>query len=152
MKKTGEIFKMTVQAFRRYHLLLAVAGILIISVVFYGLHDRGMIIAYCATAIIMFEITYRWRQLKYFLWLALGAFFSSIFLSFLHEVVVIPLVRMFLGSRALNGLGFRIFHDAVSLWILFPGIMGLLTGIFGMIALGISLGVKFLTGQSARKT
>jgi hypothetical protein len=152
MKKNGEIFKPVIKAFQRYHLLLAVAGILIVAVVLYGLHDRGMIMAYIATAIIMVDITCRWRKIRYFLYLALGAFLTSIFFAFLHEVVVKPLVRLLLGSGALNSLGFRIFHDAVTLYILFIGLLGIITGVLGMIVLGISRGIKLLTGQTVHKT
>ncbi|HTY81981.1 MAG TPA: hypothetical protein VMB24_04295 [Dehalococcoidales bacterium] len=150
MKKALQIFGAIVKAFQRYHLLLVLAGLLIISVIFYGLHDRGMIIAYVATAIIMAEIVYRWRKITYFLWLAVGAFVSSIFLSFLHEVVVIPLVRLLLGGGGLNSFGVRIFHDFVSLWVLFPGIMGIITGLLGMLILAIFKGVGLISGNRSR--
>jgi hypothetical protein len=145
MKKTLAILSAVIKAWRRYRLSLAVAGILIVSVVFYGLHDRGMILAYVATAIIMAEITYRWRKIRYFLFLALAAFLSAIFVSFLHEVVVLPLVRILLGPGALNSTGVRVFHDAVSLWVLFPGLMGIVFGVVGTIVLGIARLVGLIT-------
>ena len=149
MKKTHEMLSAVIKAWQRYHLSLAVAGILIVSVVFYGLHDRGMILAYVATAIIMAEITYRWRKIRYFLFLALAAFLSAIFVSFLHEEVVLPLVRILLGPGALNSTGVRVFHDAVSLWVLFPGLMGIVFGVVGTIVLGIARLVGLITRDRA---
>jgi hypothetical protein len=151
MKKSCEILKATVKAFQRYHLLLVVAGLLIIAVVFYGLHDRGMIMAYVATAVIIVEITYRWRKIRYFLFLALGAFLSSIFFSFLHEAVVKPMVGFFWGGGALDSPGFDIFHVIVTYYILFVGIMGIVIGVLGTISLTIYKGIMLLTRDRAAR-
>jgi hypothetical protein len=153
MRKAREIFTAVFRAWQRYHLSLVIAALLIICVVFFGLHDLGMILAYIATAIIIVDLTYRWRKIRYFFFLTLGAFVSAIFLSFLHEVVVKPLVRMMLGEAALAGPGFRIFSDAVSIYILFIGIMGILLGIAGMAVLAVSRLIGLLTrDKSARGT
>lgn len=122
---------------RRSRVSLILAALLIIAVVFIGLHDIGMILGYLATLIIMVELTRRWRKIRNFIILLVASFFGIILLAFLHEEVVGPLVRLMLGAGALESLGFRIFSDAVSLIMIFVGAMGLIIGLAGTIILGI---------------
>lgn len=145
VRKTKEVVLAVFRAWQRYHLSLVLAGLLIICIVFIGLHDRGMILGYIATTIILLELTYRWRKIRYFFILSLASFLGSIFLSFLHEVVVSPLVRIMLGAGALNSTGFHVFSDAVSLIIIFFGLMGVVIGIAGMAALGIFRVISLIT-------
>ncbi|MGD0795734.1 MAG: hypothetical protein ABR958_09180 [Dehalococcoidales bacterium] len=137
MQKTREVLSAVFRSWQRYHISLMIAALLIIWVVFIGLHDRGMILGYLATTIILLELTYRWRKIRYFFILLLASFVGSIFLSFLHEVVVSPLVRILLGAGALNSTGFHIFSDTVSLIIIFFGVMGVVIGVVGMAILVI---------------
>jgi hypothetical protein len=151
MHKTREIITAVFRAWQRFHLAYALAGLLIVLVIFIGTHDLGMILAYVATAIIMVELTHRWRKIRYFFFLALGSFLSAIFLSFLHEVVVKPLVRMMLGEGALYSLGFRIFSDGVSLYVLLVGMMGIVLGVTGMAALAVSRLINLITKDTAAR-
>lgn len=145
MRKTKEVTSAVFRSWQRYHLSLVLAALLIICIVFIGLRDRGMILGYIATTIIMLELTHRWRKIRYFFILSLASFLGSIFLSFLHEVVVSPLVRIMLGAGALNSTGFHIFSDTVSLIIIFIGLMGIVIGIAGMAALGIFRIINLIT-------
>lgn len=137
MQKTKKILSALVRYWQRYHLALIIAAILIICIIFIGLHDLGMILGYVATTIIMLELTYRWRKIRYFIFLLFGSFLGIILLSFLHEEVVSPLVRILLGTGALNSTEFHIFSDAVSIMIIFIGLMGIIIGIVGTAVLGI---------------
>jgi len=116
---------------------LVVAAILIVAVVFIGLHDVGLILGYLATTIIMVELTRRWRKIRYFVILFFASFLGIILLAFLHEEVVAPLVSLFTGAAADMNLGFRIFSDTVSLVMIFIGVMGIVIGLAGTIILGI---------------
>ena len=122
---------------QRSRISLVVAALLVIAVVFIGLHDVGMILGYLATAIVMLELTRRWRKTRYFVILFCASFLGIIFLAFLHEVVVAPLVSLFTGTAANESLGFRIFSDVISLVMIFIGVMGMVIGLAGTVILGI---------------
>ena len=132
---------------RRISLVLII--LLIIAVVILGLHDTGMILAYLATAIIMLELTRHWRKIRNFVILLFGSIAGIILLSFLHEVVVEPLVRILLGPGALQSLGFRIFSDGVSLLMIFFGLMGTITGLAGAFILGV---LRLVVWRNNRRT
>jgi hypothetical protein len=122
---------------QRSRISLVVAALLVIAIVFIGLHDVGMILGYLATAIVMLELTRRWRKTRYFVILFCASFLGIIFLAFLHEEVVAPLVSLFTGAAANESLGFRIFSDVISLVMIFVGVMGIVIGIAGTLILGI---------------
>jgi hypothetical protein len=153
MARIRKIFKGLVAAWERYHIAYIIAGLLVVCVVFIGTRDRGMILGYIATTLIMVEITRRWRKILYFFLFGLTAFLSSIFLSFLHEEIVKPLIRILLGAGALNSLGFHLFHDAVTFYILFFGLMGVVIGALGMAALAVYRLISLITrDKSASRT
>ncbi|OGO00708.1 MAG: hypothetical protein A2Y90_03095 [Chloroflexi bacterium RBG_13_52_12] len=113
-------------------LLLSLFLLLVISVIFFGLdNELGIVLGWGATVTLLVELTRRWRKIWYFLLLVVGTFSGTIFLSFLHEEIVYPLVRWLGGDAALQSRALGVFHEAVSLIILFFGPMGILVGIMG---------------------
>jgi hypothetical protein len=120
-------------------LLLAVFCVLVISVVFVGLDNApGIVLGWLATAALLTELTRRWRKVRNFLILGFASFVGAIFLSFLHEVVVYPLAGIIGGASALQSRSLGVFHEAVSLIILFFTPVGIFFGIMGAITLVIS--------------
>src|SRR3972149_7161483 len=115
MEKMKQRFLALVRFWQRRRISLALFVALVVAVVFLGLHDVGMILAYLATAIIIVELTPRWRKIRNFIILFFASFLGSILLAFLHVEVVSPLVRLLLGAAAIESLGFRIYNDTVSL-------------------------------------
>jgi hypothetical protein len=146
MRKIKAILSALAGFWRRSRISLIIAAVLVIGVIFIGLRDVGIILGYLATTIVMVELTRRWRRIRNFTILLFASFFGIIFLAFLHEVVVLPLISLLLGAGALDSLGFYIFSDAVSLIILFIGPVGMFIGFLGAIVLGVfrlvSLGKK----------
>jgi hypothetical protein len=122
---------------QRSRFSLIIAGVLVIVIIFVGLHDLGMVLGYVATIIVMLDLTRRWRKPLNFIILAVASFFVLVFLAFLHEVVVIPLVTYLLGEGALSSPGLRIFSDTVSLIMLFICPMGVFIGFFGALISGV---------------
>ena len=113
-------------------LLLSLFLLLVISVVLVGLDNEiGIVLGWGAAAALLAELTRRWRKIWYFLLLGFGTLSGVIFLSFLHEEIVYPLVGWLGGDAALQSRALGIFHEAVSLIILCFGPMGILVGIIG---------------------
>lgn len=137
MPKVKEKLSALGRVWRQGRVSWVLAALLVIGVIFLGLHDTGLILGYLATTIIIVELTHRWRKIRYFIFLFVASFLSAIFLAFLHEEVVSPLVRLFTGAAAVQSRGFRIFSDAVSLAIIFAGVMGVVIGMAGTLILGI---------------
>ena len=139
----GCVFRGTPQAMKRKpslisripvttRILVAVFFALVISLVFTGLdNEYGIVLGWLAAAVLLTELIRRWRRVWYFLILSVGTFAGAIFLSFLHEEVVYPLVERFGGAGALQSVAFKIFHEAISFIILFFTPVGILIGILG---------------------
>ena len=149
MPKIKEEISALVRFWRKGRISWVLAALLVIGVIFLGLHDAGLILGYLATTIIIVELTHRWRKIRYFVFLLFASFLGAIILAFLHEEVVSPLVSLFTGASAVQSLGFRIFSDAVSLAIIFFGVMGVVIGMAGTIILGI---LRLLGLRNASKT
>jgi hypothetical protein len=137
MPKIKERLSALAAFWRKGRISWVLVALLVISVIFLGLHDVGMILGYLATTILMVELTRRWRKIRYFVILFFASFLGMILLAFLHEEVVSPLVSLFTGAAAVKSLGFRIFSDVVSLVMIFIGVMGIVIGIAGTLILGI---------------
>jgi hypothetical protein len=113
-------------------ILLAVFFVLVISLVFNGMdNEQGIILGWLAAAVLLTELTRRWRNPLYFFLLSVGSFAGAIFLSFLHEEVVYPLVEWLGGAGALQSLPMKIFHEAISFIILFFTPTGIVIGLLG---------------------
>ena len=118
--------------------LLAVFLLLVISLVFVGLdNETGIVIGWLATTVLMTELTRRWRKIRNFLILGFASFAGAIFLSFLHEVVVYPLAGLIGGPGASQSGALNVFHETVSLIILFVTPVGIFIGVAGAITLVI---------------
>jgi len=119
-------------------ILLAVFCVLVISVVFIGLDNApGIILGWLATAVLITELTRRWRKVRNFLILGFASFAGAILLSFLHEVVVYPLAGIIGGDVALQSRALDVFHEAISLLILFVTPVGIFIGVVGAVVLVI---------------
>ncbi len=99
--------------------------------------DRGVLVGWLGVIILLTEITRRWRKEWHFLLLIVGAFVLSIFLSFLHEVVVYPLVEKIGGASALQSQGLEIFHAIIKNILVLVTPMAIIYGIIGAITLFI---------------
>jgi hypothetical protein len=149
MGKIKRFFSALVGVWRGSRISIIAVIMLVIGIVFVGLHDVGIVLGYLAATIIMIEITRRWRKIRNFIILIFASFLGMVFLSFLHEAVVIPLIRMLLGAWSLESAGFHIFSDAVSLVILFFGPVGIFVGFAGIAALGF---FRLVSSRKKRKT
>jgi hypothetical protein len=130
-------------------ILLAVFLLLAISLVFIGMdNETGIIVGWMAAAALIAELTRRWRRPLYFFILGIGSFAGVIFLAFLHEEVVYPLVDWLGGAGALQSLPLRIFHEAISFIILFFGPTGIVIGILGGAVLLI---IRLINRLNSRK-
>jgi hypothetical protein len=130
-------------------ILLAVFCVLVICVVFIGLDNApGIILGWLATAVLLTELTRRWRKVRNFLILGFASFVGAIFLSFLHEVVVYPLAGIIGGAGALQSRALGVFHEAISLIILFFSPVGIFIGILGAITLVILRLIMLLNKRS----
>ena len=99
--------------------------------------DRGVLVGWLGMIILLTEITRRWRKEWHFLLLIAGAFVLAIFLSFLHEVVVYPLVEKIGGASALQSQGLEIFHAIIKNILVLVTPMAIIYGIIGAITLFI---------------
>jgi hypothetical protein len=105
-------------------------------------NEVGIIMGYIAAAVLMVELTHRWRKIWSFVVLMVVSFVGGIILAFLQEEVVYPLVALLGGPGAIDNIAVVIFHEAVSLTILFFGPVGIIFGFFGAIILSIVRLVK----------
>ena len=122
---------------------------LVICVIFVGLDNpTGIILGWLATAVLMTELTRRWRNIRNFLILGVASFVGAIFLSFLHEVVVYPLAGIIGGAGALQSRALGVFHEAISLIILFFTPVDVFIGIVGAITLVILRLITLLNKRS----
>jgi hypothetical protein len=83
------------------------------------------------------EITRRWRKEWHFLLLIVGALLLALILSFLHEVVVYPLVEKIGGEAGLQSKGLEIFHDVINAILTLVPVIAIIYGIIGAITLFI---------------
>jgi hypothetical protein len=149
MRKMNKFFAAFAGFWRERRISIIVVALLIIGIVFAGLHDVGIVLGYLAATVIFVEITRRWRKIRNFVILFFTSILGMVFLSFLHEEVAVPLVSMLLGPGALESTGFRIFSDAVSLVILFFGPAGSFVGFTGALALGV---IHLISSRKKPKT
>ena len=127
-KKLAVIFHIS----RTTRILMIVFVILVICVVFMGMDNvTGLATGWLATLTLLAALTYRWRKIRYFLFLSAGSFLGAVLLSFLHEEVVYPLTEWIGGTEALQSTGIEIYHQITSLIIFFFGPMGIIGGIIG---------------------
>ena len=100
--------------------------------VFTGMdNETGIILGWLAAAVLLAELTRRWQRPLYFFILAIASFGGAVFLSFLHEEVVYPLVSWLGGAGAVDSLPMKIFHETISFIILFFRPTGIIIGILG---------------------
>jgi hypothetical protein len=123
-------------------ILAGVFILLLIGLVFTGLdNEAGLILGWSAATVLLAELTRRWRRIWNFLILGVSVFAGAIFLAFMHEEVVYPLVNWLGGAGALQSVPMRIFHETVSFIILFFTPTGVAVGLVGAI---IMLVVKLM--------
>ena len=138
--------KISIKIPRLTRILLGVFGVLVVGMVFVGLdNEPGIVLGWAATAVLIAELTRRWRRVRNFLILGFGTFTGTILLAFLHEEVVYPLAGWIGGSAALQSQGLRIFNEVVSLLILFFTPVGIFIGITGAVALLVARLVTLLS-------
>lgn len=114
--------------------LLALFAALAICVIFVGLDNpTGIILGWLATAILLAELTRRWRKIRYFLILLFASFIGAIILSFLYVEVAFPLAGWLGGVNASQSTAWRIFHVIISNIILLLTPVGIFIGIVGTI-------------------
>ena len=114
--------------------------------------DRGVLVGWLGIIILLTEITRRWRKEWHFLLLIAGAIVLSIFLSFLYEVVVYPLVEKIGGASALQSRGLEIFHAIIADILTLVPAMAIIYGIIGAITLFIIRMILLCRKRSSEKT
>ena len=120
------------------YIIVGIFVILIIIAVVIGIDtDQGVLVGFLAFIILLMEITRRWSKEWHFLLLIVGALALAFFLSFLHEVVVYPLVEIIGGESALQSKGLEIFHDIIVAILTIVTPMAIIYGIIGAITLFI---------------
>jgi hypothetical protein len=114
-------------------------GIFIVLIIIAGIigidSDRGVLVGWLGIIFLLAEVTRRWRKEWHFLLLIAGAIVFSIILSFLHEVVVYPLVEKIGGASALQSRGLEIFHAIIADILTLVPPMAIIYGIIGAITL-----------------
>ena len=115
---------------------IIIVMLLALGVIIAGLHDVGIVMGILAAAVILVEMTRRWRRTRNFIIMFFASFLGMIFLSFMDIEVVKPLVYFIGGEGAASRTVFEVFNQVISLIILFFGLAGLLTGFFGTIITG----------------
>ena len=149
MKRPSALRRMPVLT----RILLAVFFMLVVSLVFIGMdNETGIILGWLAAAVLLVELTRRWRRPLYFFILAIASFGGAIFLAFLHEEIVYPLVRWLGGANAVQSLPVKIFHEATSLIIIFFGPTGIIIGVVGAAVLLVVRLVNKANRQIPEKT
>jgi hypothetical protein len=130
-------------------ILLAVFCVLVISVVFVGLDNApGIILGWLATTVLITELTRRWRKVRNFLILGFASFVGAILLSFIYQVVAYPLAGILGGDAALQSRALDVFHEAISLLILFVTPVGMFIGVVGAVTLVILRLIALLSKKS----
>lgn len=120
------------------YVLVGIFIILMIIAVVIGIDtDQGVLVGFLAVTILLMEITRRWRKEWHFLLLIVGALLLAFILSFLHEVVVYPLVEKIGGESALQSKGLEIFHDIIAAILTLVPVIAIIYGIIGAITLFI---------------
>jgi accessory gene regulator protein AgrB len=137
MQKMKEKLSALHRFWRKHRISFVLFLLLAVGVVFAGLHDTGIVLGILAAMILIIEMSRRWRRIRNFLILFAASFLGIIFLAFLDEAVVKPMVRFLGGAAAVNGTGFEVFNQIISLIILFFGVAGLITGLLGAFVLVI---------------
>jgi len=126
---------------RGTRVLLAIFGALVLAVLIAGpISILGIILSYLATLVLAFVITRPWRKIKWFLILFVVSFIGIFFLSFLHQVVVLPLAVAIGGIDALQSPVFKVFDVTFSILIAFVCPVGLLFGVAGSVWLFLTRG------------
>ncbi len=129
--------------------LLAIFCVLVISVVFVGLDNApGIILGWLATTVLLTELTRRWRKVRNFLILGFASFIGAILFSFIYQVVVYPLAGILGGDAALQSRALDVFHEAISLLILFVTPVGMFIGVVGAVTLVILRLITLLSKKS----
>ena len=121
---------------RKSRVSIIIVVLLAFGVIIAGLHDVGIVMGILAAAVILVEMTRRWRRTRNFIIMFAASFLGMIFLSFLDIEVVKPLVYFIGGEGAVSRTVFDVINQVISLIILFFGLAGLLTGFFGTIITG----------------
>jgi hypothetical protein len=137
MRKTRESPSALARFWQRSRVSLIIAAVLVMGVIFFGLHDVGIVLGILMATVLMFELTRRWRRIRNFIILFISSFLGIVFLAFLDVEVVKYFVPLLGGAGAVNGKGFQVFNQIVSLIILFFGTAGLITGFLGTVILGL---------------
>lgn len=100
-------------------LLLAAFVVLAIAALVVGLDNViGLIIGMASAAMIITEITRRWRSIRRFLFLAVGTFLTAVIISGLYVELIIPLARRIAGEGVLQTSGWQIYQEFISAGIL----------------------------------
>ena len=150
MKK---VFAALAGLWRRSRISFIIVAALAIGVVIAGLHDVGIVMGIGAGVVIFVEITRGWRRARRFGVLFFASVLGILLLSFVDAQVVKPLVQFAGGDGAVNGAGFQVFNQMVSLVILFFGVAGVLVGLLGAIGTGIlNLAELIAKGKKEAKT
>ena len=121
---------------RKSRVSIIIVVLLAFGVIIAGLHDVGIVMGILAAAVILVEMTRRWRRTRNFIIMFAASFLGMIFLSFLDIEVVKPLVYFIGGEGAVSRTVFDVINQVISLIILFFGLAGLLTGFFGTLITG----------------
>jgi hypothetical protein len=120
------------------YILVGIFIVLMIIAVVIGIDtDRGVLVGFLAVIILLMEMTRRWRKEWHFLLLIVGALLLALILSFLHEVVVYPLVEKIGGETALQSKGLEVFHDIITAILTLVPVIAIIYGIIGAVTLFI---------------
>ena len=119
-------------------LLLVLFAVLVIAIIFIGLHDTpGYVLGYLATAILFLVMVRGWRSIKSYVILALATFCIGVFLSALDVEVIMRIAVWNWGPAALYSPPMHIIDAIINYLVMFGGPVGLVFGFVGALVLGI---------------
>ncbi|OGO19177.1 MAG: hypothetical protein A2Z15_05880 [Chloroflexi bacterium RBG_16_50_11] len=126
-------------------LVIACIALLVIALIIGIDSDRGVLVGWLATIILLFEITRRWRKEWHFLVLIAGAIIGSIILSALHDVVVD-------GNSIPQNWWLNAFHAVIKDIILIFTPMAVIYGIIGALTLFVIRLIMLCRKKVSEKT
>ena len=94
----------------------------VIAVVVVGLDDvDGILLSMAASSLITLELTRRWRNIRKFIFLAAGTFFTALVISGLYMELAEPLLVRLAGPGALESSAWQLFSEILSYLMLVIG-------------------------------
>jgi hypothetical protein len=130
--------------------VVPVLFVLAVCVVVIGLNSvTGLALGLTAVTILILVLVRRWRRIRNFIYLAVGAFLGAVVLSGIYMEIARPLAVRIGGEGALESTPWNIFQGFVSDGIMLIAGSAIIIGVFGAIILALARAWGELRHRSA---